>query len=315
MPLCRLHEIRGFIRKFSSVHMLVAGGGRFQCIKASQISCVRICEIKSFHWTSPDFQADLRFFTIKFACFGEYLNTRIYEFYSLVLKVLLLLLAHFSMLSSLVSTLMLMLARFFLHSTRLSVYLIFKWVREEEISISVCISNECRPDMAVEMLYKQQHSSNRRENCFDDDKKTCKLCLHLFPFSLKIFSVRFTWRELGKFYPLRNICFSIFNRRPKCSRKADKILIKANKRRKVADAWKFDKACAFDMGIFEVIMLRFNVDEKLKIPMRLSCSDGEVQACKFFDALTNFISLRNFMNGIQLYLTRLWACGREIDWI
>lgn len=39
------------------------------------------------------------FFTIKFACFGEYLNTRIYEFYSLVLKVLLLL-AHFSMLLS-----------------------------------------------------------------------------------------------------------------------------------------------------------------------------------------------------------------------
>lgn len=59
-------------------------------------------------------------------------------------------------------------------------------------------------------------------------------------------------------------------------------------------------------------MLRFNFDEKLKIPMRLLCSDGEVQACKFLDALTNFISLRNSMNGAALFdsissmLNRIW---------
>lgn len=41
----------------------------------------------------------------------------------------------------------------------------------------------------------------------------------------------------------------------------------------------------------------------------------KIQACIFVDALKNFISLWNSMNEMQLYLTRFWACGTEIDWI
>lgn len=58
------------------------------------------------------------------------------------------------------------------------------WYSNEwKISISVCISNECRPDKVGGR--DVVHGKEREKKCFDDDtEKTCKLCLHLFSLHL-----------------------------------------------------------------------------------------------------------------------------------